>query len=537
MRHGLPIALAAAFCGLSAVSARTAPGQEPQTFRAGARLVRVSVVVHDNRGRPVHGLTPADFQIFEDGREQTVSLFLVEDSAIRATTAGRPDTYSNRIDGPGATGVTLILFDRLNTRYEHQLQARAHVIKYLEQVRPDDRVGLYVLDGDALRVLHGFTRDAASLLDALQRARARESGALAGSEETAVAPPSTGDAAEDAELEAWLQETERRVRGFFMQRRIDATAGALETLATHLAGVRGRKNIIWISSSFPLRYHDGISMQNAGPDVLRATRALNHADISIYPVDARGLVGAFATSPSARQQQFTTLGTVMGPVETSQVVAERTGGRAFFNTNDLGSAIRRAVEDTSLTYVLGYYPGEANWDGRFRDITVKVRRRGVDVRHRKGYFAIPAAAPAPAADRAAAMFDALSAPLDASAIGLTARVSPASGGGVTLTIRVDPDGIRLEGEGDRWEGRVAIAIAQGLPDGRLFDSLNTVVPLRFDAATRERLLDEGLSLTRTIDIRLDAHQIRIAVMDPPTGRIGTVTIPASSARSARDGRW
>lgn len=538
MRHGSSIALIAAVVSLAGLSARArgVPGQDPQTFRADARLVRVSVVVHDGRGRPVSGLTREDFQLLESGREQKVSLFLVEGGAARAAGGSSPGTFSNRIDGPGATGVTLILFDRLNTSYEHQMQARAHVIQYLEQIRPDDRIGFYVLDGDALRVLHGFTRDSASLLDALKRARARESSALAGSEASVASPPRTGDAAEDAELDAWLEQTELRVRGFFVQRRIDATIGALETVAKHLAGVRGRKNIIWISSSFPLRYHDGISMQNAGPDVMRATRALSDADISIYPVDARGLVGAFATPASARQQQFTTLDTVMRPVETSQVVAERTGGRAFFNTNDLGSAIRRAVEDTSLTYVLGYYPGDANWDGRFREIAVKLRRPGVNVRHRKGYFAIATPAPRPA-DRADAMVEALSGPLDSSAIGLTVGVTRASGAeGVTIAIKIDPDGITMQGEGDGWEGSVAIAIAQVLPDGRLFRSLNTAIPLRFDAAMRERLLVEGLTLTRTFAIRPDAHQIRVAVMDPSDGRIGTVTIPASHARAVRDGK-
>ena len=105
---------------------------------------------------------------------------------------------------------------------------------------------------------------------------------------------------------------------------------------------------------------------------MRAARALNDSDVAIYPVDARGLIGAFATSASARQQEFTTLDTIMPNVETSKFIADHTGGPAFYNTNDLGSAIRRAAEDSTLTYVLGYRPSNTSWDGRFRAIKVSV---------------------------------------------------------------------------------------------------------------------------------------------------------------------
>ena len=151
MRH---IFVFASLVLVSGASLLTAHAQDPQaqappTFRADSRLVRLSVVVHDNRGRPIPGLTASDFQVLESGREQAVSLFLVENSAQRAGAGSRPNTFSNRVDGPDATGVTLILYDRLNTHYEHQVQARAHIIKYLKQLRPDDRVGFWKLTPSA----------------------------------------------------------------------------------------------------------------------------------------------------------------------------------------------------------------------------------------------------------------------------------------------------------------------------------------------------------------------------------------------------
>lgn len=527
---GLRAAVLWTLASVTLAAQATAPPQDRPTFRADSRLVRVSVVVTDRSGRPVPGLTAADFAIEEDGTAHEVALFSVERNAESAAAPGAR-SFVNRHDGPDSTGVTVILYDRLNTQYEHQQRARDHIVQYLKQLRPADRVGFYVLDGDAVRVLHAFTDDSASLLRTLERTRARDSAALAASEDTLVAPAPLDDPAVDAELAAWLADQQQMIQGFAMERRVNASIGALEALGKNLAGVRGRKNVIWISGGFPIRYHDGISLQSAAPQIYRAMRALNDADIAVYPVDARGLVGAFATPANARQQQFTTLDTVMRLVETSQVIAERTGGRAFFNTNDLGGAIQRAAEDSRLTYVLGYYPAKTTWDGKFRNIKVSVRRRGVDVRHRRGYFAIPPPAPV-TQNRDHALFDALNSPLDLTAIGLRVDVAPGATptAASTLTIRLDPDAIALQPRDGEWVGVMDLAIAQALPDGRLSKSVDTRIPLTLGDEMHARLRREGLTVTHTIEVRADAHQIKVAVRDPATGAVGTLTMAASRVR-------
>ena len=117
----------------------------------------------------------------------------------------------------------------------------------------------------------------------------------------------------------------------------------------------------------------------------------------------------------------------MSNVETSQVIAEKTGGRAYFNTNDLGGAIQRAAEDSRLTYVLGYTPSHGQWDGRFREIKVRVRRRDVSVRHRSGYFAVRPEVPS-AVDKQNAIVAALDSPLDATGVGVSVSVDQGSRG-------------------------------------------------------------------------------------------------------------
>ena len=515
------------------LASQSPAGQKPSaTFRSGTRLISVSVVVRDDRGRPVSGLTADDFQLAEDGKTQTIAFFTEQ---TRVTASAPPPTaptgtFTNRVDAVAESGVTIILFDRLNTRDTDQQQARDHVIKFLRQVNPDDRIGFYLLDGAGLSVLHDFTRDAASLLRALNRVSAPTSGALEGSETTLTLP---GEEV-DPKLLAMIERSEQAVRGFYMQQRAENTAAALEALGMRLAGVKGRKTIVWLSSGFPLVFSDGISLQNMSPEVMQATRALSSSDVAIYPVDARGLVSAFATAPGARNPQFTTLSTVMGNLDASQLLAEQTGGRAFAHTNDLGTAIARAIDDTSHSYVIGYYPINERWDARFRKIKVEVRNRKAVVRHRSGYFAHPGVAPT-AATRRNAVLSALHSPLDATAVPFSVHAAPGpSANEITLTVRLEPGALSFRRDGDRWGGRLDVAIGQGLPDGRVFASADKTVPLSFTTQERDAVLADGLTLSQSFTVRDDAHQVRIVVRDDASDQVGSLTIPAARLRQPRD---
>jgi hypothetical protein len=108
------------------------------------------------------------------------------------------------------------------------------------------------------------------------------------------------------------------------------------------------------------------------------------------------------------------------------VLADRTGGRAFYNTNDITGAIHRAIDDSRVTYVLNYYPNHNQWDGRFREIKVKVNRPGVEVRSRRGYFAF-ANVVVSHKDKEAIMVDAAKSPLESTALGCASRSGGCSG--------------------------------------------------------------------------------------------------------------
>jgi VWFA-related protein len=218
----------------------------------------------------------ADFTLLEDGREQPIALFSPAGAAPAAARAERaPGDFSNHgADTPSS--LTVVLFDRLNTPADAQRFARDRIVKFLSQIRNDDVVALYALDSSTLRILHAFSSDAASLSRALAASAAREPAELDKTESASEA------------LAPWLKGTSRALTEMGTDARSLATIDALQSIANQLAGVRGRKNLVWVSANFPVSFRPG----GAAGTFDRAARALDDADVAIYPVDARGLSAA-----------------------------------------------------------------------------------------------------------------------------------------------------------------------------------------------------------------------------------------------------
>jgi hypothetical protein len=217
-------------------------------------------------------------------------------------------------------------------------------------------------------------------------------------------------------------------------------------------------------------------------------------------------------------------------LEGFKALAAATGGRPFFNRNDIQAAIRSAIDDSRVTYVLGYYPSHGNWDGSFRRITVKVNRPGVDVRHRHGYSASPIR-PQGAAKPGDELLAQAQSPLVATGIGLTARVVPATepaaghGREVTLSIHVDPGAISIWRDGEGWSVSLALAIAQRTADGGVVKSVVGTVDVGVPAARYEQVMNQGFSFTRAIPLAETAEQVHIVLRDPASGATGSLIIP------------
>jgi VWFA-related protein len=428
--------------------------------------------------------------------------------------------------------VSVILFDRLNSGFEDQKYARDQIIKMLAQAQPADRIALYVLESDVVNVLHDFTSDASRLISVLNKYRGTTSIELAGSEVTAPDFARTGLAAFDADTEAWLNSTMAAVSEQFLRRRGELTTSALEGIANHLAGIPGRKNLIWVSAAFPFV----IAQAQSAPKVMnievgRATRAINSADVAVYPVDIRGLMPALnpttATASVSKGAKptplFTTIGTASPNQDTMEVIADATGGRAFLNTNAIGNAIRKAIDDSRVSYVLGYHSSRPEGDNRFRSISVKVNRDGIQLRHRKGYLASPPIV-RDAKARLAALGRVLQSPLEASSVALTAEVSRMGQEG-TVVVRIDPEALTWVPDRDVREAVLDVVITQSRPDGTSFKIKETTVNLTADPERYRQMLEDGLTLSSNFTVAPAAYRLHVVVSDVASPAVGSLIIP------------
>jgi len=514
--------------------------QQP-TFRSGVRLVNVNVIAHDNAGQPVKNLTATDFRIYEDGKEQKIEVFAIEadrlaptPSAASSSTPSTPAVFSNRLAERTGGGVTVILFDRLNSTWEDQKFARDQILKLLANIRSSDRVALYVLESDTITVLHDFTSDAGRLIAVLNRYLGTTSVELARSTETAPDFARSGVASEDAETAAWLARTTTMVAEMYLRRRAELTTDALEGIANHLAGIPGRKNLIWVSGAFPFVIPTDHGPQIMNKEVNRATRAINSADVAVYPVDIRGLIGAFV-NPSAATATvnrgaaaptapvFTTMAYTHPNQDTMRTIADATGGRVYLNTNAIGEAVRKAIDDSRVSYVLGYYSSRPEGDNRFRSIDVKVNRSGVELRHRKGYLAAPVAVGNSRA-RLAALGRVMLSPIEASGISLTAEVARAKNEG-TIVVRIDPESLTWQQKEDVREAAIDVVIAQSVPGGKYVTIKETTVRLTADPERYQQMVEDGLTLSSNFTALPDAYRLHVVVSDVASQSVGSLIIP------------
>jgi VWFA-related protein len=540
------LTVAAALTAAAPASSQSGSSQQrasdqPPVFRVATRLVQVSVVVHDRHGQPVTDLKKEDFAVTERGKPQTVSFFAMEavDKAAPPAPSLPPHVFTNVVARQAGvpTNVTVVLLDLLNTSFVDQRYARKALITFLGQIQPQDRIALYALGHRSLTLLHDYTSDASQLVGRLNRT---------GGEIPSQLDASTIDSDSQQELRALglddLADANEQAADFFTAGRVVNTLATLEAIAQHLSGVPGRKNLIWLSGGFPLTIGFD-EMPEIGStrdqrtftrEMDAAVRALNSSGVAVYPVDARGLMvmpGFSAdtrNAPSLAAPPRSRLAPIQANIDSMKEIADRTGGRAAYNTNDLARAVRRAIDDARVTYTIGYYPADDTQDGRFRDIKVRISRPGLDVRYRKGYFALR---PLDTSEkmRKADMRAAVWSPLESTAVAMTARVdfteSPQADG-INVALQIDPATVAFRKEGERWKAELDVVYVQKDERGEMRgDGINDRISLALTDATYADVVNRGILSQRRMPRRTGAVSLRVVVRDAATGSTGSVTIP------------
>jgi VWFA-related protein len=460
-----------------------AVAQEP--IKVTTRLVETTVIVRDAHG-PIADLTADSFKLFDSGKQQKIAVFRVSKPEPAAPPTSipplLPGVFSNRHAKALARPLrhTMLLIDTLNTPPPDQVFAQRQLLSLLKTIDIRDPAAIFVL-GEKSHFLQDFTTDRELLTKAAEAFRPEQSQKLI----VANAPTPRMRGSRDAA--AMASKSAAEMRGSANQDRSWETIDAFEQLGEYLARVPGKKSVIWISNGFPIR------ALREQPDRMRM---LDRADIAIYPVYARGLIGSRSTAE----------------IDSLKWVADETGGRAFYGRNDIGASIQEAMEDSAVTYTLGFYSQHDQADGNFHALKVAVDRPGVEVRHRAGYFDVEAkgdSGPSGVAE-------------DASDIGLTAEIVRI-GTNLQVTVQIDCKDFRLQQVDGRWKGSAELGFVSQSARGVTLESASKTLTFDMtDKAYQARRI-EGLTLQQLIPVHDGAAKIRVAIVDR-SGAAGSVSI-------------
>jgi VWFA-related protein len=400
------------------------------TLRERANLVIVDVVVTDARHQPVLSLKRDQFTLIE-GRTPQVLKGFEEHTAPTGPELAKfppypklpPGIFTNYVPAPSdGTALNVLLLDSLNTPLDAQQYLRQQLLDFVKHEKPGTSVAIFGLSSQ-LVMLQGFT----SSPDILQRAIASQHGkgsilladpnggagfddspADLAAQNQPPTPPSVENTGPDLNsVVANLQTFEDVVQNFQTRVRAEYTLDAMNELARYLASIPGRKNLIWFSGAFPINIlptSDGgadpfAAQVNMEAEYRETTDLLARAQVSVYPVDARGLQVApmysaqqkgsrYSANPANFNKDLNTFQSGnTAEHQTMSAMAQDTGGEAFFNTNGLSQAVASAIENGSNYYTLAYTPTDKNYNGDFRRIEVKLAAAGYTLSYRHGYYA------------------------------------------------------------------------------------------------------------------------------------------------------
>jgi VWFA-related protein len=551
------------------------------------RLVVVDVIALDHKGAPVADLKADDFILQEENKPQKIRAFNFQQGLQGQAAVMTPATLSaNRITNMPRfktnSALNVLLLDGINVSNTNQKYAREQMLKFLEKLPAGQPIAVYAM-GTKLRMLQDFTVDPTLLRDAVKKAKFNASGARSESSNALDLPPATLDAMPLAMLQQVLRFGQDQAINQ-MDERVRLTIEQLSALARNLSGYPGRKNLVWLSEAFPAylfpndpdptgRNSSSVAAASQLPIVKNYQGEINHAadllanaQVAVYPVDA-GAVGNHDSysSLSNTDSNGNYLGNsargairngIGGSAQASEVsnasetainshstmnsVAEQTGGKAFYNTNDLNRAIRDSMEDGSTYYTLGYYPENKDWDGRFRRISLKVNRPGIKLHYRQGFYAVEPKVYAKqdpkiqAIDMGSALD--ISNPIS-TALPFQAVVIPPStqnGNKVQINFGIDAHAIGFELKED---GLQHAAIDCGV---RAYSKTGESLKLQgntFNAALTpeqyQKVMKAIFPCNQTLELPPGEYLLRLAVRDTNNGLIGTAngnaTVPAGAA--------
>ena len=504
------------------------PSPDTPTFKVQVDYVEVDALVTNAQGTFVRNLKKEDFEIFEDGKPQTIAAFGLVDVPIErferplfAPQPVEPDVMTN--ERPFDGRVYVLVIDDLHTE-----PLRTQLVKNAARQFIQQRLGA----NDLAAVVHTFgPRDASQdftnnkrlLLAAVDRTMGQKLPSGGGGGFGRGGPGRGLAGAQDAE------------RGLNARRSLET----LRDLADWFGGVRGRrKTILFFSEGIDYQIANMFRSGSAAADILESTRdavtSANRSNVSIYGIDPRGLtqladetIGRSNVGPGALMGLSNAL---QRSQDSLRELSDETGGFAVVNTNNFSTAFDRIVQDNSTYYVLAYYPPGDKRDGKFHETQVRVSQPGLTVHARKGYVSpkgkpSTAASPGPAGQASADIREALDSPLPVSGLTLHVFAAPFRGAAPNASVLLGAEilgrDLRLDAAGKESDF-VEFSYVAIDAQGKIRGSNTARISLNLKPDTRSQVVETGLRVLNRIDLPPNRYQVRFAARDPSGGALGTV---------------
>ncbi|HEV2800898.1 MAG TPA: VWA domain-containing protein [Pyrinomonadaceae bacterium] len=558
--------------------AQTPLGQSPQTtpqrqpgapaadddeevVRITTNLVQIDAVVVDKKGKQVTDLTAEEFEVFEDKRPQKLTNFsyvLNETAPSTAETAeaarpkskdkasGAPPAPPRRLRPEQVRRTMALVVDDLGLSFESTSFVRDALRKFVnEQMQPNDLVAI-IRTSAGMGALQQFTSDKRQLHAAIDRVKWYMGGrggvsVFAPLEGSANMPQSsTGENPADratrraemvsAELEDFREEI------FSV-----GTLGALNFVVRGMRELPGRKSVLLLSDGFSLYTTD--RGRGRSDRVMQAMRQLtdlaNRASVVVYSIDARGLtIPGFTAAddlsgmtPQQIEDAFRERSDQLFDTQSGLAyLSQQTGGFLIKNNNDLTGGIRRVVEDQKGYYLLGYRPESATFDRRYHRISVKVKRPGLRVRTRTGFYGIRDEETRPVRrTREQQLYAALTSPFASPDVRLRLMAyfgnTEQDGSFMRSMLHLDARDVQFRQEPDGKYKAVLDVVAVTFGDnGRVIESLDRIHTLTLPEESYRRVLRDGITYNLNVPVKKPgAYQLRMAVRDTVTERTGSAS--------------
>jgi VWFA-related protein len=536
----------------------TTAGEQP-TFRAGVRLATVDAVVTDDKGHHVTDLTPADFEVVERGRRQTVRQViyvrtgpgapsappaggLVAGSAATTPAPPAPGPEAGRSNPPsgGRTSrVLAVVVDDLSLSFRSTVDTRNMLTRFVERdVAPGDLVAILRTSGGA-GTLQQFTTDRRLLTAAIERVQwVGRHARFAAATEARRMPLGDDDDLEE-QLAADLL--------------VEGSIGALNYAVRGVESLPGRKLVVFVS--------EGMSTRNPRSNIARALQQVidraNRAGVVLYALDPSGLAtmtrGEGSDVAQRRTPNYTSEPLARLPVsggqpmeqtamtatwdlmqrsmmadrqESLRWLAEQTGGFAIVSQNDISRGIARIVDDTRGYYLIGFDTALApGVQPDPADVKITTLRPGLQIRARRGRFGPANPDDGPPLRPGDSLVAAALSPFSTGALDvhLTALFGhDAEGAHVRAVVDVDPAGLILADTDGRREGAVTLLTLVFDDDGDIVTQSREIIPVQLDPAAYDRARTHGLRYSVRLPVkRPGGYQVRAAVQDNRSDRVGT----------------